>query len=272
MINLKNYEIIQASILSEKGMCLWHTNISNKKGLSVAGGFHACKDTSYQIAYSELCERLRVRELSNICPESWKLDLYAGSSGFAFGFDDRATFLRALCEATERWAWSEWIDKRNMPLNRNEYTSVSMVDNVLFSNFERVSTYECPIDVNFKGTEFKLWFYVVLGETDKGIFPGSRVSFEKGVGHEHASIEAWRHYKIYESGKKIENDHFYSRIFYFGENKIDALKQLDHSSETSPICNISFSKCEKIYDGYLWRVLNTDYISWDYGDEKRFVY
>jgi len=81
----------------------------------------------------------------------------------------------------------------------------------------------------------KLSLVIFLGMTDKGIFPGSRVSTNSDELYEHPVIEAHRNlinFKLNNESTVNTGDIIEQRSMYFGQNKKLAFEQIEIASKT----------------------------------------
>lgn len=253
----------------------WICNINNEFGISVSGGVSKQKEIAYQIAKAEFLERSEVEQLwkDSKTQKEWLLDSYPSCSGFAFGFDDQKTFFRSAFEAVERWAWSKWIDEKVGFMKVIDYVP-GKLEQTLLSCFSKVTFMKGSVTAKVNGENFNLCLYIVLGETEKGVFPGSRVTVNSDDNpFEHAVVESWRHFKIYTHRVESKST-FYNRISYFGENKSEAFKQIPkyNSDQVLTPFNLEFSKRKITSEGFLWRCLSKKYFCWSKGKVNRFVY
>ena len=117
---------------------------------------------------------------------------------------------------------------------------------------------------------------IILGEKNKGIFPGSQVTSLHDDPWQHAFLEAWRHYHLSKNRRVFNKpDILTERIRYFACHQQKAINQIKCASINDwPIPNIKLQ--EPYHDDerryFLWRALCNDYVGWHLGDETRFVY
>lgn len=257
----------------------WHSQIISHDGITLGGGAHEKLNTAKRIAIAEVLERAVIKHLKNSeFSDLYKLKQYPTSSGFAAGFDKNPTLFRAICEAIERWAWSQWIDSHFKITLLDEMPKLSNLGQFYLEGFDRIQFYQQKIKVESSQVgNLELKFGVALGFSKKGIFPGSRVTSHKDDLWTHALLEAWRNKQIFE---KLENAHkvpqhfFPKRVLFFGSNSEFALNTLKMSTkEEWPKPKLNFIKQVPIEDNfYIFRALCDDFIPWHEGTEKRFVY
>jgi hypothetical protein len=126
----------------------------------------------------------------------------------------------------------------------------------------------------------KVRFCVFLGETEHGVFAGSRVCNLNEDPWQHAVIEAFRNFRNYEVNDRSaielkKEDIVRQRAVYFGSHKSEAFNQIENAKNTEwPSHSILLLKEFKtdIPQVFLWRCLLKDWLDWDSGDETRFVY
>ena len=112
-------------------------------------------------------------------------------------FDDEATRLRAVCEAFERIIWEDWIDK-GLTLERRATAKLSFTPlaQELLSPFESWHCYHFEFVGLVDKQTLSFQFDALIGFTEGGAFPGSRVGPIGDDGLTHAAVEAWRHWNI----------------------------------------------------------------------------
>lgn len=195
---------------------------------------------------------------------------YPSNCGFAAGFEHQTTRTRALCEAVERWAWSKWIDEKvsiqkavpHMPSELSQYFAETFEEVYFYSQMIRCDA--------LPGGRCQLG--IVVGLSDTGIFPGSRVCSLSEDPWEHAMLEAWRHYVIAKKGSE-QQDLVYGRIQYFASHRREGLEQVPPPNPTPwPSPKILLDHGIKVRDVYLHRALCADYKGWHEGASTRFVY
>src|SRR3990167_4634158 len=104
----------EAPIVDEKANTIgWHSSVLNLEKNALSSGCAETREVARRIAIAEAIERAMFkRMLASPQAKEFCLDQIPSSSGFAVGFEKEATAFRSLCEAVERWAWSQWIDER----------------------------------------------------------------------------------------------------------------------------------------------------------------
>jgi hypothetical protein len=159
-------------------------------------------------------------------------------------------------------------------------SNLSTLSRSLLTNFQKNHYFNKEIFLNIQGESKSFQFVVFIGETEYGVFAGSRVSSSIDNLWEHAIIEAIRNYNnsiFY--GKHPESinlkNKVATRLMYFSKNKDEALKQIAAATNTdwpSPEILLLREYDTQIDSVYLWRCLMKDFVGWHLGDEKRFVY
>lgn len=257
----------------------WHVVLFDKEMNALGGGFSSDKTTARRIAIAEMAERKLFRQLLNSDDANrFRLGSHPCTCGFAAGFEKEKTRLRALAEAVERWAWSKWIDE-GFKINEISIDTGKLTKNgqLIIENFDHVKFFSLKIDtssiINF--VPF-VELNIILGFKDGGVFPGSRVISFSEEKWEHGIVEAWRHLEIFRKYRGSISIPFpYGRIFYFGKNSNEALKQIESAQKLiwpKPKELILQEMQTGVTDLYFWRALMEDYLSWHEGNEKRFVY
>jgi hypothetical protein len=260
--------------------CLgWHSTALSQAGEALGGGFGKDRGSARRIAVAEMVERAFVRDLHE-SPQAtdFHLDTHRSTCGFAAGFEDEPTMLRALCEAVERWSWSKWIDDHHTLAEIATCPSLSPVAEFFLSRFQRVRFFRRVLSLPVPGYRaFSLQFCVVLGYSDGGVFPGSRVCSTEEDPWEHAAIEAWRHRLIF-LGKRdthpSRDDLVNGRILFFGQNASTADEAIAFAKEKAwpePLL-LLLKRANVKAPFHLWRALCRDYKSWHLANEARFVY
>lgn len=245
-------------------------------GFPFSGGTHENKETAIRICVAEALERALFFKLSkSYLKDEYLISEFPSTCGFACGFENDKTALRALCEGLERWAWSKWIDSGHK-IEIASDVNLDILSNELIKVFQKWTFYKKDFFIN----NTYLQFCVFVGETEFGAFAGSRVCGLQEDPWQHAIVEAFRNHRnfeLFEKNKTSETkeDIVRLRAIYFGSNKASASRQILAAIEGSwPTPSIRLFKQinTKIPNVYLWRCILYDWISWDIGDESRFVY
>lgn len=279
-------EIQEMPILGNNKNALgWHSSILINDGKAIGSGTAKDRHTARRIAVAETVERGFLNHCSsdNIRSEEFMLNLINSSSGFAAGFNDPATGFRSMCEAVERWAWSQWIDKSYLIPQVTPVISDALTQSLL-SQFQSVQFYKTSLTVKLGDYLRPLQLGIVLGLTNKGIFAGSRVTSPSDDPWEHAAIEANRNFQLFSQLINIDESEiqsltwFQRRILYFGKNRDSALKQIPSVSSIKlqdkwPMPLVVFQKNISPFEGvFIWRTLCHNFIPWHLGPDDRFVY
>lgn len=253
-----------------------------------AGGTARDLNTARRICIAEAVERATflklIRSETKEQLDELLLKEYPTTCGFAAGFDERKTTFRATCEAIERWAWSQWIDK-GFGLMQVQPQLKTELSSKFEKHFDSVHYFRTHIKLSgkqrpsFVGEDFL--FNVVIGVKADGIFPGSRVTTVNDESWEHPLLEAWRHHQIFvnELSKGSLNGLFDRRIKRFGEAGLETLSKvlsLERRKFPSPeLCmmkRVATGSLDGLNQYQVWRALCREYIGWHLGDENRFVY
>jgi len=259
----------------------WKCFIQNSSNNAFAGGTSQSKETALRIAVAEAFERSYLEHIhaDKNLKDSFLIQEYPSSSGFAAGFENKKTKFRAICEGLERWAWSKWIDEGFKMNSLSPSKPLSSLANYLSKPFNETYWFEKNFKIqtnDFK--ELKLKFVVFLGCTNTGIFPGSRVSTEEDDLFEHPIIEAHRNYLNYQLHLNSPinlTDIIQKRTVFYGSNKDLALRQvINATNDNWPLPKIKLLKEFKTDHPnlFLYRCLFEDFIGWHEGDVTRFVY
>lgn len=257
----------------------WHCHSIMKDGKTLAGGTHPDRETAMRIAVAELLERSVVKTLPK--DERFLLDEFPTTCGFAAGFERNTTRFRAVCEALERWAWSQWIDKKYRVERSSGPTSMTPLMEHLAGVFDQVLYFQREIvvpDADFGGRVLR--WGVCLGVTGSGIYPGSRVTSSTDDLWLHPLVEAWRHRKIHEvrmNGNMDPEsmDFVIKRIVHFGTHSEEALTQIESATQMDwppPRLRLLREVDLGNSDFFVWRALAHDFLGWHEGSHERFVY
>lgn len=252
----------------------WQTVYYDALGKALGGGVSSDLDIASRIAMAEVAERKAYREIVNSKELSTRFEInnHPTTCGFAAGFERDKVRLRAIAESLERWAWSKWIDDGYSIIRTTDkkHTEISRY----FSNyFDEGIIFTKSFEVlSIPKTEFE--FTVFLGIKDNGIFPGSRVCTKNENSLEHAVVEAYRHLKIHEQENE-KNDFPYDRINFFAKNKDIAISQVDKAEKTNwPTFSLKLLKEYEtnVENLFVYRAIAHDFIPWNEGSVRRFVY
>lgn len=263
----------------------WNSNAISANGMALGGGTAVEREDARRVALAEFAERGLVERI--VADESTRrrfwMDEDSSTSGFAAGFERESTRFRALAEAVERWAWVQWIDHaRFVPPVVVSPASLSGFASDLFEFFDRVEFRRVKTPVAGGWLTHDLWFHIVLGFKDGGVFPGSRVTTESDDGWTHGAVEAWRNLNNF----TILKDHpelrlrdadswLIDRCLYFGENAAAAMVQIPTTAGSAwPEARIrdllEYPTGRK--DVFLFRSLCVDNVPWSSGPVTRFIY
>ncbi len=276
----------------------WHsTCFSGDKPLPLSGGTSADRATARKIAISEYFERRAFRKLKENNSKDLFLDLFPSTAGFACGGSRTKVKWRAICEGLERWGISKWIDDKFLIPKLDESRDsiiVSPLGRALSKPFSRLHffqkafTFHNPIEffelkeaLKQKSSNVPLMFYlrIFIGETDQGVFCGSRVNPELETPWEHEIIEANRNFsnfgQILEGQIEVPKENwFLNRVHYFGLHKSKAFSQIEKATKLNwemPRLLILKEIPMEQRGLYLWRCLFQDFKNWGDGPIDRFV-
>lgn len=274
------HEFQECPIRKRSTILGWHISAVDQFGESLGGGTHETKETAQRIAIAEAVERAFFQKIffSEDCRE-FECDSYPSTCGFAAGFSQERTKFRAICEAYERWIWEQWIDHNffvsEIPRNHLLLTDLQQE---LLKNFNDVKFFKTTVEPFHPAHgSLTLDFAVVLGITEQGIFPGSRVSSPQDDLWSHGIVEAVRHWGIAQDLQQkdsAKHNLIDRRILHFSKEKDQALSQIRKAiNKQWPIPSLKFVKEYKTSSSvYLWRALCNDFRGWHQGDETRFIY
>lgn len=284
MNSLENFKhLIQkieySEIKSELDVTLgWNAYIYDHRGVVEAGGTGKTKEIAIRIAYAELIERTTFLKIfkDQSLRDDFLIDRVPTTCGFAAGFSKSETKARSICEAIERWCWSQWIDKSKKIEKYNPLALDPLTDFFVkqFSSHDfyikKIKTDGIP-DLAVDD----LYFCAFLGFKNDGVFLGSRVSNSFSDLFLHASIEAFRAEIIFNNldYTKRKSDFYIDRIKYWGTHKrnIPNFDKFNDVDFDTPALSLS---CEAVSSDeyFVYRALCENYIPWHIGDEKRFIY
>lgn len=278
---LKNYkdfkEILSSPILdTSKNIVGWDCIAYTLDHYPISGGTDTDKSTALRICVAEALERSFFRTItSSKIKESFMIDTYPSTCGFACGFENDKTKSRAICEGLERWAWSKWIDEgfhiEKIQVNKH----LNLITEELASRFEH--THYFMKNFNLDTKVYTLGIF--LGFKKDGVFAGSRVCLKNDDPWQHAVIEASRNLKNFEYAEKdnkFETTQIVrKRALYFGLHKHEAIQRIESCQNKNwPIPKIMILQQFDTDQTniYLWRCLMHDWVGWHLGEENRFVY
>jgi hypothetical protein len=283
-LNFPVSKIIQQPIVDNEGLTLaWNFYVQNKEGISLAGGTNVNSEIAKTIAIAESFERALAKKISMdpIKSKEFLMDLFPTSCGFASGFDQSTTKLRAIKEAVERWAWSKWIDE-SFQMNEIELKNklANPLSQYIFKLFPKVRIHRKDgILVLHKDLHLNYSFLVLILENENGVFAGCRAGPPNEDLISHSAIEAFRNYQNFKLLSKNDalntNSVVAKRNIYFATHKEEAFEQIKRSTNKSwPQAEISILKeyPTMVPGVFLWRCLMKDFLGWHIGDVKRFVY
>lgn len=272
----------QSIVNAENEIVGWNYFVNDKEGKPISGGTSSSKETALRIGVAEAFERGLARKCwaSEKLKKDFFLEEFQSTCGFAAGFDDNSTRFRAICEGLERWAWSQWIDynchlpETAIPRNLNPLSKH------LLNQFQSCRFYAKDLQLKVEEKTIDLRFSLFLGFNEHGVFPGSRVTTAIDDPWEHALIEAYRNLKNYNFFKScpenLDQENIIAlRSHFFAKNKDVALGQISNATKATwnePEVLILKRMETEIPEVFLWRCLLKDFVSWDIGDEQRFVY
>lgn len=260
-------------ICDSYGLLGYHVQLVSKNGV-VGGGTGNTLEVATQIAIAEALERRVFLKLFNSNDRKYLVDIYPTSCGFAAGFDEKSVKFRSICEAVERWAWEQWIDK-NHNLKKIVPSSITPLAKYFLSKFDGYTFLYRDIPLKLEEQIFPLRLMVFLGFKNGGVFPGSRVTVAGDDMFTHPVVEAFRHLDIYENtlSKREAKDIVELRIKYFGENGDDIQKNINLPDVKNwQVPELLF--CEKIHseDFFVYRSLCKNFWGWHQGHVNRFIY
>ncbi len=182
----------------------WLSTIKLKSGEPIGGGCSHSRDTARRIAVAETLERVMFEKIFNSeLKNDFLINEFPSTSGFACGFDESKTLLRAICEAAERWVWSKWIDEHCL-IERSRVNSNKMpkIAQHFYDQFDEVHFFYRKFLIEHEKVGIlPLQIGITIGIKDGGVFPGSRVGSLKDDLWTHALLESWRHLHIFNSKK-----------------------------------------------------------------------
>ena len=276
--------IAETPILDEdKKLIGWHSVLNGGGLKAYAGGTSQHREAARRICLAETLERMSVDLLYKEGVAGLELESVPSTSGFACGFDLVPTQFRSLCEGLERWIWSKWVDDRfRIPEVSLSGVKLTRLATHFAKTFDNYKAFQIDLPaVQFNDEPILLRAGIILGFKDQGVFPGSRVTSVKDDLWEHALIESFRHFKIFEnvmSGrlKDSRQSWYLDRVKYFGENA-SAVDEVIHKATGEPLPTPKIKLHRQIDPPlnapyFLFRTLCEDFVPWHLGDRSRFVY
>lgn len=274
---VKNFDKIDVNPIfdEDQNKVGFHAISYLKDGFPFSGGTHSSQQIAIRICIAEALERTFFFNILLENNNDFLTNEFPSTCGFACGFEFEKTKYRAICEAIERWAWSKWIDD-GFKLNIKFDVKLDSLSNALSMVFVKKKYYSIKLNI----LDMTVQFCVFIGETENGIFAGSRVCNINENPWTHAVAEAFRNFRNYETHQSsklnsMNEDIVRRRAIYFGSHKIEAQNQIENAIKLHwPQPSIRILKEFKtgIPQVYLWRCLLNDWLDWDSGDETRFVY
>lgn len=257
----------------------WHSAFILNGGRAIGGGCGRTLDQSQRIAVSEVIERGVFHQICDEMPEEFMLKDFPSSCGFAAGFDDERTKYRAVAEAVERWALSQWIDYGYLlkPVKSSD-AGISELAGFFQRQFDEVLYFHKELRINCENRFMTLRFGVCVGLRDGGAFPGARVCSVDESPWEHCLIEAWRHTLIAKESidRDSSNRKYRERVIYFGSNSKAALNAIQSAKRQDQWPEPRLMLLKKAPNApigsFVWRALCSNYIGWHLGGANRFVY
>lgn len=248
----------------------------------ISGGTATSEELAKRIAVAEAFERsyLEIIKKDQGLRNKFAWEKFPSSSGFAAGFDRQSTRYRAICEGLERWAWSQWIDKKSfLPTLNPKNLNLNPLAQELLRPFNETFWFKKNFQLSISKEEnLDLSFVVFLGCFTDGVCAGSRVSTESDDLFSHPIIEANRNFhnfQIYKKNPFELKDIIEKRAYFFAENKNSAFDQINHATNENWGTPQIFL-LEEFTTGnpqvFLYRCLLEDFIGWHLGSVERFVY
>jgi hypothetical protein len=270
----------EAPIITDDGQTIgWHSVFVADGGRALGGGCGRELEQARRVAVAEIIERGVFRELIREAPEDFLLDEFPTSCGFAAGFDDGRTKYRAVAEAVERWAFSQWIDfKYALDAATPSDEEFSALAAFFRGGFEEVRFFKKFFKVVCEDKILSLQLGICVGLKDGGAFPGARVCSLRESPWEHCLVEAWRHTLIAKEDieKDSTNIQYRKRVIHFGANgqqALDFVRSADKKSVWPEPRLALLKRAPSAPAGaYVWRALCSDYMGWHLGGPDRFVY
>lgn len=267
----------ESPIYFKENLVGWHSIAIGDKG-PLGARLSIDKNIARRIAVAETLERKIFDECIS-SPSASELGLPSNPStcGFAVGFEDSPTRLRSLCEAVERWAWSQWIDE-GFELSRalTSHKELPPLGQSLANLFDEVLFFKINLDTSLIPNSPILYFGVAIGVTSVGVFPGSRVGSTETELWEHSLIECWRHLVISKDTNLNHGAVFpFQRIKFFAKNKALAFEKINAAKNPDwrrPKLRLQRQVGHSYPNVFCYRSLIYDYLGWEVGNVERFVY
>lgn len=236
-------------------------------------GFSLNRSMARQIALSEAIER---RVVSNLYKskeaDSYLLNEYPSTCGFAVGFNQEGAKERAQAEAVERWLRSKWIDDGyGLDEFKVAAGTLTRVEAWFAEKFLEVRyfAHNCQLEGDSTKSVHSL---VVVGLTEQGAFAGSKSVMNAKVPLLSALVEAWRHLEISESELETNESKV---IRHYAKNRKSALSQIQKAVKynmPSPKLRLLKEVPIPLAGVCGFRALCHDFSGWHGANLERFVY
>ena len=274
-----DFSHIEEIKLPSEAMDIWQSTVIKKNGVAIGSGTSTNKNTARRIAIAETLERKYVKELiNNSSKDQFLLNEYPTTCGFAFGFEQNPTKGRAIAEAVERWVWSKWInEKYKIETHHPTKDELGAMGGYFHKTFDSITFFNRQLNLKVNGGIVKLQIGISIGEKDQGVFPGSRVTTINENVWEHALLESWRHFHIFQKTdrKQLDSNFAFRRVVYFGENKKEAYAQIKRANRNDwPEPELRLLKQYDCSNNrlILYRALCKDFEGWHNGGDNIFIY
>ena len=279
-----NFSISETPLgLDEKAPVGWNSTLYLENDYPFSGGTAHSRDLARRIAVAEAYERALVDRLCESAERrsEFLLNEIPSCSGFAAGFSQTKTEMRALCEAVERWAWSKWIDDGYALKEIAGVRVPSALANFLRASFVETRFFQQDLLVNTGWRILELKILIFLGFTENGVFPGSRVCLPSECCWDHPVIEASRNFVNFGGGSPlferrfIASDIIAKRAMFFSANRDVATLQVSRAVRSEwPKASLRLFREFKtdIPAVFLWRAICDGGVPWHEGPVDRFVY
>ena len=250
----------------------WQVTALNSQNKSMSSGFHTDLNQARKIAVAELIERTFVNKVARSSDaEKWRMSEYPSACGFAAGFELAGTKLRSFCEAVERWALSQWID-RSCPLEEITRPEISKIAKVLLSDFVSFRVWSRTFVYISESGPLTLHLCVAMALTEQGAFLGSAVRHNQVEAMDHALVESHRHLLISTQDREFEKFP-YDRIQFFAKNRSVA-EDIVNQDRRQHWPDLKL-KLEKEFEGpfyYVVRTIIEGWEPWTSGSISRMLY
>lgn len=186
-------------IFLENGIVGWSSTVRLKNGFAFSGGTSSEIHISRTKAIMEGFERALLNNFPPKYRVAFALDRFPSTNGFACGPSEKFAIDKAICEAAERFVWTEWVTDKAAAFEIIDKPIFTGISQFCISHFDNVKYFSIQICTSIFNEVKNLSMLAVIGFKGEGVFWGSSVTFGESQNYEHALVEAYRNLKTYSS-------------------------------------------------------------------------